>query len=206
MVSTEQVLLFRSLFRGRQDVYARYWEKGDKHGYSPAYSFDWNAFNVHRAQGGTLATFTNKTLKPLTLDVLQDHLKGKQTIGLYPLVPDNPSWFIAADFEKKSWCEDAKRFITPCREHQLPTYLERSRSGKGAHVWLFFTESYPAFKSRAIMLKLLNLTFNQLGIDDDLSFDRLFPNQDTLTKEGFGNLIALPIQGNVMNEGNTVFL
>lgn len=206
MVSTEQILLFRSLFRGRQDVYARYWEKGDKHGYSPAYSFDWTTFNAHRAKGGTLGTFTDKTLKPLTLDVLRDHLEGKQTIGLYPLLPDNSSWFIAADFDKKNWYDDAIRFVATCREHQLPAYLERSKSGKGAHVWLFFTDNYPAYKSRAIMLKLLNLTFNSLGVDDDLSFDRLFPNQDTLTKDGFGNLVALPLQGGATTSDNSVFI
>jgi hypothetical protein len=128
---------YKFLFKGREDVFALRWEKSGKSSYMPAYSFDPNRYRLHQMKGGTFQTFTDKTYQPLTDDHLIKHLKGEQVVGLYPLLQDNTSWFIAADFDEADWIEECRTFIKICEEHDIPTYLERSRSGKGGHVWLF---------------------------------------------------------------------
>lgn len=129
------------------------------------------------------------TYLPLTDDQIQRHLEGRQLIGLYPLLQDNSSWLIAADFGKNSWLEDCRSFLRICADYQISAYLERSRSGKGGHVWIFFDRAYPAFKSRRIILALLEKSGVVSPFDKNSSFDRLFPNQDRLSGKGFGNLM-----------------
>ena len=143
MTNQDKLTLFKSIFRGRTDVYPRRWEKNGKSGWSPAYSFDWNEFNAHRAVGGTIKNFENKTLQPLTDTTLLYHLSGKETIGIYPILPDNTSYFIAADFDESNWKIDSQKFIAECSKVNLQAYIEISRSGNGAHVWIFFVNAYP---------------------------------------------------------------
>lgn len=159
----------------------------------PAYSFDPHRYRQHQIKGGTFQTFTDKTFLSLTDDQLIKHLKGEQVVGLYPLLQDNKSWFIAADFDEANWIEECRAFIKICEEHYIPAYLERSRSGKGGHVWIFFEEPYEAFRSRKIIMALLQKAGVISVFDKNSSFDRLFPNQDYLSKKGLGNLIALPL-------------
>ncbi|HEY5370990.1 MAG TPA: hypothetical protein VIJ75_18550 [Hanamia sp.] len=133
-ISNEQINIFQSLFRGREDVFAIRWENNGKSGYMPAYDFSWDEFAKHKAQGGTLKDFSNKKYSRLTQQRIINHLDGKEIIGLYPLLQDNSSWFIVVDFDenlsgKKSWIEECKLFIEGCNHYQLPAYLERSRSG-----------------------------------------------------------------------------
>ena len=208
MITTteEQLNLFLSLFRGRQDVYARRWEKNGKSGYSPAYNFNWPEFMEFKNKGGTLKNFTNKKLIPLTLDIIKKHLFGGDTIGIYPILPDNTSFFIAADFDGENWFKNGKDFINECETIGLNSYMERSRSGNGCHAWIFFETSYPCWKSRKIILEIIKKILKFSDFDKEISFDRLFPNQDGITKDGFGNLIALPFQGKKIIEGNTVFI
>ena len=206
IITSEQVDLFQSLFRGRQDVYARYWEKGDHSGYSPGYEFDWAEFLVFKNKGGTLKDFPNKRLIPLTPEVARKNLLGQQTVGIYPILHDDTSFFIAADFDGDHWLQDAKSFIVECRVAGLETCLERSRSGRGGHVWIFFENPYPCYKSRQIALELIRRAFRLSEFDKEVSFDRLFPNQDSVPKNGFGNLIALPLQGKAVMQNNTVFI
>jgi hypothetical protein len=118
-----------------------------------------------------------------------NHLSGREVIGLYPLLPDNSSWFIAADFDesesgKINWQDEVKKFIDACEKYNLPVYLERSRSGRGGHVWMFFENSYPAFKSRKIMLHILESTGIISPFDKNSNYDRLFPNQDSHSGKG----------------------
>nr|WP_145855523.1 DEAD/DEAH box helicase [Pedobacter suwonensis] len=146
------------------------------------------------------------TYLSLTNDQVQRHLEGKQLIGLYPLLQDNSSWLIAADFDKNSWLDDCRSFIKLCDDYKIPAYLERSRSGNGGHVWIFFDRAYPAFKSRSIVLALLEKSGVVSAFDKNSSFDRLFPNQDRLSGKGFGNLIAMPFHKTAMEAGNSCFI
>jgi len=145
-------------------------------------------------------------LLPLTLDAIRKHLTGKQTIGIYPFLPDETRWFLAVDFDKKSWMADAVVFLETCRQFQVPAVVERSRSGNGAHVWMFFDRAVLAADARRLGCGLLTRTMerrHEIGLD---SYDRLFPSQDTMPKGGFGNLIALPLQRGPREQGNSVFL
>lgn len=194
----EKVKLFRSLFRGRDDVYAVRWEgrNNGKAGYSPAHRHVWG---VHHSE-------QPKEYFPLSDQVIHDHLTGKLTAGVYPLLADETCWFLAADFDKATWQEDVKAFLHTCDERQVPAVLERSRSGRGGHVWIFFEAPLPASLARKIGAAILTRTMerrHQLGLD---SYDRFFPSQDTMPKGGFGNLIALPLQHMPRGHGNSTFL
>ena len=202
----EKLRLFRSLFRGREDVFAIRWEKGKKNGYMPACQYDPYMYRLHKRKGGTLGDYEDKTYLPLTDHQLLKHFKGEQLIGIYPLLQDNTSWFIAADFDKANWAEECRKFIHLCKVNGIPAYLERSRSGKGGHVWIFFDQSYPAIKSRKIMINLLEQSGVFSRFDKSSSFDRLFPNQDYHKGKGFGNLIALPLHKPALEHGNCCFV
>ena len=191
----KRIALFRSLFRGREDVYARRWENSDgRSGYMPAALKDWSAINKSRPEDRKRVDQKTRKVLPMTDSVIESHLLGKETIGVYPLLPDETCWFLAADFDKKTWEQDAKAFLETCEELSVPAALERSRSGKGGHVWIFFDLAIPAITARKLGCVILTRTMerrHQLGLD---SYDRFFPNQDTMPKGGFGNLIALPLQ------------
>jgi superfamily II DNA or RNA helicase len=138
--------------------------------------------------------------------VIENHLRGKETIGVYPLLTDESCCFLAVDFDKRTWQEDSRAFMDTCQELNVPAALERSRSGKGGHVWIFFDCAVPAITARKLGCAILTRTMerrHQLGLD---SYDRLFPSQDTLPKGGFGNLIALPLQAVPRRVGNSVFV
>jgi superfamily II DNA or RNA helicase len=196
----EKVKLFRSLFRGREDVYAARWEgRNGKTGYSPAYQKTWsNSFQKRPDKP--------KEYFPLTDQVIHDHLTGKLTAGVYPLLTDETCWFLAADFDKTTWQEDVRAFLQTCADWKIPAALERSRSGRGGHVWIFFDAPLPAGLARKLGAAILTRTMerrHQLGLD---SYDRFFPSQDTMPKGGFGNLIALPLQHLPRSHGNSIFL
>lgn len=202
----EQLALFRSLFKGREDVFAVRWEKENKSGYMPAYFYDHYRLKAHKMRGGTFANFTEKKLLPFTDTELSKHLSGEQLVGIYPLLSDNSSWFIAADFDKENWLEECKQFLSACEAKGIPAYLERSRSGRGGHVWIFFEQAYPAFRSRKIIISILEQDGLFSIFDKSSSFDRLFPNQDFLSGKGFGNLIALPLFKKTLEAGNSSFI
>lgn len=206
MVSNDQILLFFSLFKGRNDIYAKRWEKDGRNGYSPAYEVDWTEYRAFKAKGGKFSDFPNKKPLLLTTEIIRDHLNGIQTIGIYPLLTDNTSHFIAADFDNENWQKECKTFVKVCKDYGIPAYLERSRSGKGAHVWIFFEDKYPANKSRAIVFELIREALKLSEFEKEISFDRLFPNQDYHTNQGIGNLIVLPLHGSSVSAGNTLFL
>lgn len=205
-ITEEQVNLYLSLFKGRSDVYARYWEKNGRSGYSPAYSFNWNEFLVHKDKGGTMSSFGNKKLIPLSKDIIKSHLLGNNALGVYPILEDNTSYFIAADFDGDNWFSDTQKYITNCKNVGLTSYLERSKSGKGGHVWIFFENAYPCHKSRTIALELIRESLHLSVFEKEDSFDRLFPNQDSISKDRFGNLIAFPLQGKYAEVGNSLFI
>jgi superfamily II DNA or RNA helicase len=203
----EKITLFRALFRGREDVYAERWEARDgQSGYMPASEKNWKALLASKPENRKKVHKKTRKLLPLTDQVLRLHLTGKKTIGIYPLLTDDTCWLLAADFDKKTWQDDAMAFLASCRRIGVPAYLERSRSGNGGHVWILFERAIPAILARKMGCAILTQTMerrHQLGLD---SYDRLFPNQDTQPKGGFGNLIALPLQKAPRDNGNSVFI
>lgn len=198
--------LFRNLFRGRDDVFAVRWEKSKRSGYMPAYSYDPYHYRLHKMNGGTFNTYAHKSQRPLSDQEIQKHLEGKQHIGVYPLLENNCTWFLVADFDGDSWKSDAITFLQTCEVNNIPAYLERSRSGAGGHVWVFFDEPYPAVKSRKLFLGLLESSGAFSQFDKSSSFDRVFPNQDYRSGKGLGNLIALPLFGPALEKSNCCFI
>lgn len=207
LTTPQKIELFRALFRGRDDVYAARWESPDgRHGYSPVAQRDWKAYNAASIEDRKRVDKETRKHVPLTDQAIHDHLSGKQTLGVYPLLRDETCWFLAVDFDKKSWQKDATAFLKTCHDLHVPAALERSRSGKGGHIWIFFDRPMPATIARKLGALLLTRTMerrHQLGLD---SYDRFFPNQDTMPKGGFGNLIALPLQKGPRSEHHTEFL
>ena len=196
----EKVKFFLSLFRGREDVYAVRWEgRNGKAGYSPACRRVWGRpFPKHSEEP--------QEYFPLTDQVIHDHLMGKLTAGVYPLLADETCWFLSADFDKTTWQEDVRAYLHTCGDWKVPALLERSRSGRGGHIWIFFAAPLSARLARKLGAAILTRTMerrHQLGLD---SYDRFFPSQDTMPKGGFGNLIALPLQHVPRGHGNSVFL
>ncbi len=203
----EKIALFRNLFQGQVDVYPRLWisRKTGKKGFSPVCNNEW-VDGVCEKPKVKCSECSHRSFSPVTDNVIREHLEGKHTIGVYPLLTDETCCFLAIDFDKESWTDDVTAFMETCRNLKIPAALERSRSGKGAHVWIFFSAPVLASKARKLGSYLLTETMSrhhQLGMD---SYDRLFPNQDTMPKGGFGNLIALPLQKEACKQGNTLFL
>ena len=188
-------------------MYAVRWEKPDGlAGYSPRADRDWKAYLAAKESDRRRVDRQTRTFRPLTDDVLRGHLLGEHTIGVYPLLLDESCWFLAVDFDKSAWQQDAAAFLGTCGEFGVPAALERSRSGQGGHVWIFFDRPLPAATARRLGCALLTRTMerrHQVGLD---SYDRLFPSQDTLPAGGFGNLIALPLQRIPRRAGNSVFV
>jgi superfamily II DNA or RNA helicase len=205
--------MFRWLFRGRDDVYPRRFEsrRSGKSGYQPTCANEWAPGLCEKPKVKCLDCPQRRFL-PVTDDVVRWHLSGRDdhgrdfVMGVYPMLPDETCFFLAADFDKTHWQEDAGAILETCRRLDLPAALERSRSGNGGHVWLFFEEAVSAALARRLGSHILTETMERrpdIGLD---SYDRFFPNQDTLPHGGFGNLIALPLQKQPRELGNSVFL
>jgi superfamily II DNA or RNA helicase len=202
----EKVALFRHLFRGRPDVYAVRWEsKSGKAGYSPACANEWRA-GVCEKPRIKCVDCAHRLLVPLSDKTFYDHLAGRHTIGVYPLLADDSCHFLAVDFDDADWRGDARAFIQSCRELGVPVALEISRSGNGAHAWLFFSSKVAARDARRLGTALISHTCARTRQLKLTSYDRLFPNQDTMPKGGFGNLIALPLQKLPRETGGSVFV
>src|SRR5947208_4707821 len=211
--SDEKIALFRSLFRGREDVYPRRFEsrKTGKSGYAPACANEW-VRGICEKPRVKCAECPNRQFLPVTDEVIRWHLTGRDdagqpfVAGVYPMLLDETCFFLAVDFDKSGWLEDSTAFIETCRRMDLSAALERSRSGRDGHVWLFFEEAVPAALARKLGSSILTETMEHrpdIGLD---SYDRFFPNQDTLPHGGFGNLIALPLQKHRRGDGNSIFL
>ncbi|MEN8251018.1 MAG: DEAD/DEAH box helicase family protein [Bacteroidota bacterium] len=207
VLSTDQkVKLFAYLFKGRDDIYAVRWEnKQGRVGYSIACSNEWQPVICNKPKV-KCSECSNRSFKPLNQQAIFDHLSGNQTIGLYPLLSNNHCWLLAADFDKANWQLDVTAFYEACVEINIPCAIERSRSGNGAHIWIFFDNPIPAKDARNFGFLLLDKAMeNHAGLSFD-SYDRLFPNQDIMPDGGFGNLIALPLQYVPRKSSNSVFV
>jgi superfamily II DNA or RNA helicase len=203
----EKVRLFARLFRGREQVFPVQFtsRKTLKVGYAPACSnkFVRGVCELPKIKCGECP---NQAFLPVDDRVLRDHLQGRHVVGVYPLLENESCWFLAVDFDKACWKDDVAALVRVARRAGVPPSVERSRSGDGAHVWFFFREPIAAVTARQMGCALLTQAMeerHQLGME---SYDRLFPNQDTMPKGGFGNLIALPLQYEARKAGNTVFV
>ena len=211
----EKVDLFRSLFKGREDVFARRWysKTSGKAGYQPVCQNEWTPMCDKRTF--KCADCPNRHFSPLTDNDIYRHLEGKDAdgrdvIGLYVLNEDNTCHLLCTDFDDKN-CEhgyknDVLAFIDVCRSWNIPCSVERSRSGNGAHVWIFFDNPVLAVKVRRLGNAILTEAMSRNGKISFKSYDRFFPNQDTMPEGGLGNLVALPLQGNARKHGNSVFV
>jgi hypothetical protein len=192
-----KIALFRLLFAGRDDVYALRWEtaRSGKKGWSPAVVGGWaNAKKPGRAY------------LPLDEGVVESHLAGESHLGLYPLRRDDECRLLACDFDGKGWVLDSLAYLDSAAANGVPVALERSRSGDGAHTWTFFSGPVPAASARRLGVHILRQAMEIRAELDLSSYDRLFPTQDFVPKGSFGNLIALPLQGECRRHGNTDFL
>ena len=205
--TAEKVALFRRLFRGRTDVYPVRWESKTscKSGYAPACANEWRA-GVCEKPRIKCGDCSHRLLVPLSDSVIYDHLAGKQTVGVYPLLEDDTCHFLAVDFDEADWQQDALAFIRSCEELGVPAALEISRSGQGAHAWVFFAGRVSARDARRLGTAIISHTCARTRQLELASYDRLFPNQDTMPKGGFGNLIALPLQKHPRESGCSVFV
>ena len=212
----DKIALFRSLFRGREDVFARRFEsaKTGKSGYQPCCRNEW-VQGVCQKPKVKCTDCSERDFIPVTDEIIKCHLLGVDsqkkstrdfTIGIYPLMADETCWFLVIDFDKESWMDDVAAFMEICKAYKVPAALERSRSGSGGHVWMFFSELIKAGLARKLGTFLVTETMEQrpeIGFD---SYDRFFPSQDTLPQGGLGNLIALPLQKKPREKGNTLFI
>ncbi len=166
----------------------------------------WRVFAKSRASNALTAGTGNRELIPLSDSVLFDHLVGKRTIGVYPLLADDTCNFLAVDFDEAEWRDDALAFRQSCDELGVPVALEISRSGNGAHIWIFFSGRVSARDARRLGTAIISHTCARTRQLKLASYNRLFPNQDTMPKGGFGNLIALPLQKHPRENGCSVFV
>ncbi len=205
----EKVMLFRSLFKGRDDVYAKRWENKKKgtNGYSPFCLNEWASKLCKKPQGKCTAC-SNKAYAPFDEKVIDDHLRGRDNFvaGIYPLCLDDTCYFLAIDFDDGEWQKDISQFREVCSEFNFPVAIERSRSGNGAHAWIFFESPIAASLARKLGSALLTYAMNKRHEITFESYDRFFPNQDTMPRGGLGNLIALPLQKVARSENNSVFI
>jgi superfamily II DNA or RNA helicase len=203
----EKIALFLSLFVGRKDVYATRWvsAKTGKSGWSPT------------VRGGFYTdALTDADFVPLTAQVIDQHLRGTRSngaefhAGLYPMTSNDMCRLLVCDFDDGEWRADARAYVAACSRHGVPAAAEISRSGDGAHVWVFFSDPVPANIARSLGSSLLREAMDIRGSMKLSSYDRFFPSQDLLPRKSpgrmrLGNLIAMPLQGVCRANGTTVF-
>lgn len=201
--SKEKIDLFLSLFKGRTDICAKRWK--NKPGYSPYCHNDFK-LGICNKPKIKCTECKNSHFAPLDEKQMKNHLLGKHVLGLYPMTTNDTCFLLAMDFDESTWAEDIKVVIKVCKENNIPVYAERSRSGDGCHLWFFFEKEMKASLARKFGTIILNLAMQECGNIKFDSYDRLFPSQDFLQKEGFGSLIALPLQKEAREHGNSVFI
>lgn len=216
LAPADKIALFQRLFAGRTDVFPLRWEnsRDGRSGYAPACANEWKRGICGKPQV-KCGECPNQAFIPLSADIVEAHLRGQHSMlpartdfvaGVYPLLHDETCWFVAVDFDEVNWANDVRAYVQSCAANGVQVALERSRSGNGAHAWIFFAQAVPARDARKLAAWLITVTMEtrpEIGFE---SYDRLFPSQDTMPAGGFGNLIALPLQRRARDQGNTVFI
>jgi len=207
--SMDKIKLFMSLFKGRDDVYAKRWENKRKgtFGYSPFCLNEWTAGLCAKPKG-KCAGCGSKEYAVLDEAVIDAHLRGVNgfVAGIYPMCLDETCWFLAIDFDDHGWQKDISALRDVCMEFDIPVAVERSRSGNGGHAWFFFENRIPAAVARKFGAALLTYSMSKRHEITFKTYDRFFPNQDTMPKGGLGNLIALPLQKEARKANNSEFI
>jgi superfamily II DNA or RNA helicase len=202
----EKIRLFMSLFKGRDDLYAKRWEnKEGRAGYAPVCLNEWKPGFCGKPEV-KCASCAHRLYATLDEKVIEAHLRGKLVAGVYPLRQDEKCHFLAIDFDKDGWQQDVSTLRDVCTAFEAPAAIERSRSGHGAHAWFFFADPVAASLARKFGSALLTFAMSQRHQIKFKSYDRFFPNQDTMPRGGFGNLIALPLQKAARQNDNSVFI
>jgi superfamily II DNA or RNA helicase len=209
----QKIALFRRLFHGRPDVFPIRWENRatGRSGYAPACANEWRRGICEKPKIKCSAC-PNQAFQAVDDASIERHLRGTDAngapfvMGVYPLLADNTCSFLAADFDEGEWQRDVFAFRETCQRHQIPVAVERSRSGNGGHAWIFFEEPIPATSARRLGAFLITDTMERVPDIGFRSYDRFFPSQDTMPAGGFGNLIALPLQGLARSSGNSEFI
>ena len=208
----DSVKIFMNYFKGRNDVYP--YLSIDKTNpnikyFIPACANEWKNGVCNKTMGKKCKTCQYRENKPISKDTIYKHMYGNQSIGIYPLLENDTCFFLSLDFDDKDSKKDIKSdvlaFASICDKYEVPIAIERSRSGNGIHIWMFFDANIKAITARKLGSLLLSKTMEISNISIT-SFDRMFPNQDTLPKGGYGNLIALPFQNEPSKYGNTLFV
>lgn len=202
-----RVALFAELFRGRADVFATRWEsrtRPGRAGWAPRCANEWVP-GVCEKPRVKCAVCRHRRFVALSHAEVRRHLEGAQTIGVYPLLADETCHLVAIDLDGAGWRDDARAVREAAGEAGVPVLVERSRSGEGAHLWVLFSRPVSARVARTLGSWLLTQAMRRSSLSM-ASYDRLFPNQDTMPAGGFGNLIALPLQRERRGDGCTVFL
>jgi hypothetical protein len=208
-----KITLFRRLFRGRSDVFPIRWENRTtgRNGYAPACANEWQRGICEKPKVKCSAC-PNQAFQAVDDVSIERHLRGTNAngtpfvMGVYPMLADNTCSFLAADFDEGEWRRDVFAFGDSCERHGVPVAIERSRSGNGAHAWIFFDEPIPATLARRLGAFLITDTMERVPDIGFGSYDRFFPSQDSMPAGGFGNLIALPLQGLARSAGNSEFI
>jgi superfamily II DNA or RNA helicase len=208
-----KIALFRRLFRGRPDIFPIRWEnrKTGRSGYAPACANEWQRGICEKPKVKCSAC-PNQAFFAVDEVSIERHLRGTDAngfpfvMGVYPMLAENSCWFLAADFDEGEWRRDIFAFRETCQRHKIPVAIERSRSGNGAHAWIFFEQPIPAASARRLGAFLVTETMDRVPDIGFGSYDRFFPSQDSMPAGGFGNLIALPLQGLARSSGNSVFI
>ena len=217
---------FFSYFWGRQDVYAKrsVSKKTGASGYYPQCVNFWS-FSCPRRNGKKTKCMEcgNRLWKKLNINTIRNHLEGNaadgsDVIGVYPLLPDETCRFLVFDFDDhrseeekenrsdKQWGEEVDTLRLICKQNGIAALTERSRSGNGAHLWIFFDQPIPASLARQFGYALLEKGTESVNIKSFRYYDRMLPAQDHLPKGGLGNLIALPLQGQALKQANSAFV
>lgn len=205
--NTEKVRLFIEIFRARQEIFPKRWEnpKTGKSGYAPVCGNEW-VREICNKPKIKCADCSHQRFLPLDETAVEAHLRGNSVIGTYAIKSDDSCVFLACDFDETSWQLDVATYRDTARSLGVDVAIERSRSGNGAHAWIFFDGPVPAKLARSLgTLILAKCSERNLRLSLE-SYDRFFPSQDFLPKGGFGNLIALPLQRGPREAGNSSFI